>query len=62
MLVGEMSSLGLPIHNLGGRNGEGLISQVLNGGGDRQTDCVEKDIRSLIMVKIERGRLVFNLL
>src|SRR3990172_9782482 len=29
MLVGEMSFLGLPIHNLGGRNGEGQISQVL---------------------------------
>jgi hypothetical protein len=61
MLVGEVSSLGLPIHNLGGRNGEGLISQVLNGGGDRQTDTIEEDIHPLIMMKIKRSGLIFNL-
>jgi hypothetical protein len=61
MFVGEMASLGFPIHELRGSDGYGLISQILNGGGHPQADGVQKNIDSLVVMEVERGRLVFNL-
>ena len=60
MLMGEMPSLILPVDELGSGNGHGLISEVLNGIGQDEPDGIEKNVDPLIMLKIERGRSVFN--
>jgi hypothetical protein len=60
VLVGKMASLILPVHKLRGRNRYGLIPKVLNGCVDNQSNGVQEDVDSLIVVEVERGRLVLN--
>ena len=62
MFMGEVASLLLPVHQLGRGNGDGLKSKGLNRIVQDQTDRIEEDVRSLIMLKIEGGRPVFNLI
>jgi len=60
MLVGKMTSLILPVHELGGGNRYGLIPKVLDRRGHNQSNRVQQDIDSLIMLKLKRGRLFLD--
>src|SRR5512143_1654337 len=61
MLMRKVGSLRFPVHKLRGSDGHGLIPQVLNGEGHDQAEGVQKNIGSLVVVEIERSRLVLNL-
>jgi hypothetical protein len=60
VLVGKMASLILPVHKLRGGNRYGLIPKVLNGCVDHQSNRVQEDVDSLIMMEVEGGRLILN--
>ena len=61
VFVREMASLALPIDKLGGRDGNRPKSEVLNGAVENKTDRVEKDVDPLIVLEIERGRSIFDI-
>lgn len=58
MFMGDMSALFLPVHNLGGRNGQGLPSTILNKIGYLKGQFVQEDIHPLVVEEIKlRGTI-----
>jgi hypothetical protein len=57
-----MAFLPLPVHKLGGRNRYRLISKVLNRIGQDEADGIEEDVDPLIVLEIERGGSVRNVI
>jgi hypothetical protein len=62
VFMGEMPSLILPVDELRSGNGRGPISEILNGMGQDEPEGIEKNVDPLIVLKIERGRFVFNVI
>jgi len=60
VFVGKMTSLVLPVHKLRSGNRYGLIPEALNGGVDNQSNRVQEDVDSLIMLEVKGRRLVLN--
>jgi hypothetical protein len=58
----EMPPLILPVDELRSGDGHGPISEILNGMGQDEPEGIEKNVDPLIVLKIERGRFVFNVL
>ena len=62
VLMGEMPSLLFPVDELGGRYWHSPVSEVLNGMGQDEPHGIEKNIHSLVVLKVERSRPVFDVI
>ena len=60
--MGNVGPLVFPIDDLGRGHGEGLKAEILNKGGQKEGAAVEEEIRLPIMMKVERRRLVLDVL
>jgi len=53
--MGDLAALAFPIDDLGGRDRERSMAQVLNEGGEQERPPVQEGVQLPVMMKIERG-------
>jgi hypothetical protein len=59
-LMGEVSPLAFPIHDLRGSDGKGPAPHVLDQGSHVKGDPIQDIVGLAIMVQVEQGRVVIN--
>ena len=57
-----MGPLVLPVDDLGGRDGKRIEPEILEEGREEECAAVKEEIRLPIMMKVERRRLVLDVL
>ena len=60
--VGDLAALAFPIDGLGGRDRERSMAQVLDEGGEQEGAPVQEGVQLPVMMKIERGGAVSDIL